>query len=388
MLTRTVFSRLRRTRALAPLALLATLAPGRAASQGAPASLAGVVRDSSGVPVGKAEVVLLQGGVELRRLIVDEGGHFVMLDVQPGTYVAWVRRMGFASAEYNWAAAAGRRDSVTAMLRVIPHGLDAVVVRAREDKDMKGSAQILGLVVDTEGRPLAEANVELVGADRAGETLENGGFLFRPLPIGPYVVRVRKLGYVPQSVTMQLQVAEEREVVIRMHPLMGNLATVNVVASSGFDARAERALKDLDARLRWRSARDLVMGPNELKRFAGQSLEWINRATGVAQRTQFRMRGVKSLSRVGGSAGTGVSGRTGVQTLGAEGDACILENGTRFVRQPLWTYQVQDIELLEVYDSYGDDTRTVDTYMTGRCMRGPDGTHPIWYVVWLRGRER
>ncbi len=382
MLRRCTFAPPLSAAALAFSALLATVLPARAASQATTGTLAGFVRDSAGAPIANAEVVLVQTGVELRRIIADEGGHFVLGNVSPGIYVAWIRRMGFASAEYNWAAVVDKRDSVTATLRTIPHGLDAVVVRAKEDKDMKGSAQILGLVVDTEGKPVAEANVELVGADRAGETLENGGFLFRPLPVGPYVVRVRKLGYVPQSVTMQLQQGEEREMVVRMHPLTGNLATVKIVAASGFDSRAEVALKDLDTRLRWRSARDVVLGPNELMRFKGQSLNWVNSAFGMTQRATFRSRGVRSINPAG------TSGKVGAQTLGAEGDACILENGTHFVRQPLWSYNMSDIELLEIYDTYGDDSRTVDFHMTGRCMRGADGTHPIWYVVWLKGRDR
>ena len=367
------------------IAVALSLMSGDASAQDTQGTLAGVARDSTGAPIARAEIVLRQGLVELRHVVADERGHFVLGDVAPGAYLAWIRRMGFVSAEYNWAATAGQRDSIVITMRTLPQGLDAVVVRAREDRDMKGSAEILGLVVDTEDNPLAEANVELVGADRAGETRANGGFLFRPLPVGPYVVRVRKIGFVPQSVTMQLQEGEEREVVIRLHPLVGTLATVNIVAASGFDGRAERVLKDLDTRLRWRSARDIVMGPAELRRYFGQSLDLLSRANGMAQgqRTQFRQRGVRSINPAG------TSGRIGVPTIGADGGAdCILENGTRLVRQPLRSYNISDIELLEVYDSYGEDSRTVDIYMTGRCMRGPDGTHPIWYVVWLKGRDR
>jgi len=258
-----------------------------------------------------------------------------------------------------------------------------VVVRAREERDMSGSAQLLGLVIDTEGNPVPEANVELVGADRAGETRENGGFLFWPLPVGSYVVRVRKIGFVPQSVTTQLRTGEEREMIVRLHPLMTSLATVNVVAASGFDSRAERVLKDLDTRLRWRSARDVLMGPNEMLRFAGRALDVVNGAQGMPIRTVFRQRGVRSINPAG------VRGVIGVPTIGADGgSACIVENGSRLVHQPLSSYNASDVELLEIYDGYGDDTHTLDVYMTGRCARGADGRHPFWYVVWLKGRDR
>jgi len=359
-----------------------SVAPRCAAGQGASATLAGTVRDSAGTPVAKAEIVLRQGSTELRRVIADDRGYFVLGDVAPGAYLAWIRRLGFRSAEYNWAAVSNRRDTIAITLRTIPHGLSPVVVRANEDRAMRGSAQLLGLVVDTEGNPVPEANVQLVGADRAGETRENGGFLFRPLPVGPYVVRVRKLGFVPQSVTMQLQEGDEREVVIRLHPIIGTLAAVNIVAASGFDSRDEVVLRELDARLRWRSVRDVMMGPAEMRRFLGQSLATVNGAMGMPIRADFRRRGVKSLNPAG------VSGAVGAQTLAAEGDACIVEDGTRFVRRPLSSYSASDVELLEIYDVYGDDTRTLDAYMKGRCLRGANGAHPFWYVVWLKGRDR
>jgi hypothetical protein len=369
------------TRWLSVFAVLLAVAPGVAGAQEASATLVGVVRDSAGVPVARAEVILRQATTEMRRTIADEQGRFVLSGVAPGTYLAWIRRMGFVSAEYNWAAVGGKRDSIAVTLRTIAQGLSPVVVRVREDRDMKGSAELLGLVVDTAGNPVAEANVQLVGSDRAGETRENGGFLFRPLPAGPYVVRVRKLGYTPQSVTVQLREGDERELVVRLHPLPQTLDAVHVIAASGFDSRAERALKDLDTRLRWRAGRDLVMGPAELRRFEGNNLAWLSNATGMFMQERLR-RGPTSINPRGNS------GQIGSRQIEAEGDACIVEDGVRFVHRPLSSYHVSDIELLEVYDRYGDETGTLAELMTGVCMRAPDGKHRLWYVVWLKGRDR
>jgi hypothetical protein len=363
-------------------------APSRVAGQAATAALTGTVRDSAGAPVAKAELILSQGATELRRIIADNRGHFVIGDVAPGAYLVWIRRLGFRSAEYNWAAGANQRDTIVVTLRVIPHGLSPVVVRASEERNRKGSAQLLGIVVDTTGNPLSEANVALVGADREGETLENGGFLFRPLPVGPYVVRVRKLGFVPQSVTLDLRDGDEREVVIRLHPIVSTLATVNIVAASGFDLRDEQVLKALDARLRWRSVRDVVMGPAELRWYMGRSLDLVHRAVGMAMRADFRRSVPTSINPVGTSGGRS-EGRFGVaQSVTVKDDACIVENGSRFVRQPLRSYDASEIELLEIYDEYGDDTRSLDAYMVGSCARGAGGRHPFWYVVWLKGRDR
>jgi len=142
-------------------------------------------------------------------------------------------------------------------------------------------------------------------------------------------------------------------------------------------------LKDLNNRLRYRSARDVVMGVNDLLRYSGRSLDVVNNAMGLPLKIQMRSNRPRHIN----SAGT--SGLlAGQQTISAGGDACIVEDGARFVRRPLSSYQIQDIELLEVYDKYGDESHTLEHLFTGSCMRDAEGKHPLWYVVWLKGRDR
>ena len=157
------------------------------------ASLAGVIRDSAGAPIAGAEVILRENDVTLRSVRADGRGAYTLAGVKPGRYSVWFRRLGYHSADYNWAAKFDERTDLPVTLHHIARTLNAVVVRETEDKLMKGNSSLLGLVLDEEGKPVAEAGVDLVGADRGAGTRENGGFLFKPVPLGTYVLRVREL---------------------------------------------------------------------------------------------------------------------------------------------------------------------------------------------------
>ena len=136
-----------------------------------------------------------------------------------------------------------------------------------EDKRYAAHASIQGIVVDSAGFPIFEAEVRIVGANGAGMTRMNGGFLFKPLAIGSYVVRVRKLGYSPVTLTVELHQDDDREVYIRMQPLAQGLDPVVVNAQSGFGS--QRAWDELERRRRWVDASSRILGPDQLKRFYG-----------------------------------------------------------------------------------------------------------------------
>lgn len=69
----------------------------------------------------------------------------------------------------------------------------------------------------------------------------------------------------------------------------------------------------------------------------------------------------------------------------AAGDACVLINGWQFEMRPLSSYNVDDIEMLEIYPSKSEDTKTVRDHMSRPCEEKPDGGHLTWYVLWLKG---
>src|ERR1043165_3957469 len=95
-------------------ALVVGIGAASAASAQAPATIAGVVRDSAGRAVGDVEVILRDANRGTR---TNDRGQFTLGDVAPGNYRVWFRRLGYTSVEYNWAARSGERTEVNVALR-------------------------------------------------------------------------------------------------------------------------------------------------------------------------------------------------------------------------------------------------------------------------------
>ncbi len=340
----------------------------------APAVLTGVVRDSSGAPLRDVEVILRDAGRATRS---DERGQFSLNDVSPGAYVVWFRRLGYRSVEFNWAARVGERTSVEVALQEIPRQLDPVVVRAEEDKTAAARASILGLVIDTEGNPIPEAEVQLVGANASGMTRANGGFLFRPLAIGTYVIRVRKLGFEPGTVTLQLVERDDREVVIRMHPLAAGLDPTVVTERSGY-GRDQVAWDELERRKRWVNFKSRLYGPEDLRAFYGMSLDYALVRAGLnspgSSARDVRPKHINDEGTRPANTNTVIPG-----------DACVLINGKEPVHLPLSLYSADDIELLEIYPPGTELTGTVSWYFHGPpCEALSRIQHPTYYVLWFK----
>jgi hypothetical protein len=341
------------------------------------ATLGGVVHDSAGAPIADAEVIVRDAGKSVR---AGARGEFSVADVPPGTHEVWFRRLGYTSVEYNWKARAGERTEISVTLHAIPRTLDPVVVRAEEDRRMRGSSSILGMVVDTTGTPIDEAEVQLVGADRIAVTRANGGFLFRPLPVGTYLVKVRKLGYQPTMMTVRLEAHDDRQVLLRITPLATQLDAMVIAERSGYGAD-QRVYDELDERMRWHTFNTIVWGRDDLERFRGWSLDYAVGAMGLpglevlAQRRAAR--GPRSINPRGtqqsmSGVGAGVA------------DACILLNGRQQIHQPLSAFSTADLELIEIYPAGTEVTGTVSDHMSGPCKARSLFEHPTYYVLWER----
>jgi hypothetical protein len=362
--------------------VLAVAAAG-ARAQGS-ASLRGTVRDSAGAAIADAEVILREGSQDIRSVRANARGEFVLSDVRAGAFAVWFRRLGYRSVDYNWNARAGASAEITVVLHRVPQRLDPVVVRAEEDRLMRGTSSILGLVVDLDLKPVDEATVDLVGADRGGTTRANGGFLFKPLPLGAYVIRVRKIGYAPTMVTMNLLNSDDREVVIRLRPLAADLDAVVIAEQSGY-GRDQVRWDALERRLRWHDFKSRVLGPDELRRYGSLPLDFTAKALGVEGIEAAKaMRA--NVPRSINPAGTRGMVRPG-PALFATGDACILLNGKTVLHQPLRTFAASDLDFLEIYPSGTELTGTIGDRMTGQCAPTSILQHPTYYVLWLKGSK-
>jgi hypothetical protein len=353
----------------------ALLVASRAQAQGTPllpATLAGTIRDSLGKPIPDAEIVIPEISRGVR---TNSDGQFVLTGISPGRYDVWFRRLGYESARFNWAARTDERVDVAVTLHMIPRRLKPMVVRANEDKRMRGRASILGVVVDSTGAPIEEAEVQLVGANRTAVTRPNGGFLLTGLPVGPYVIRVRKIGFAPNVLHIELQDGEEREVAIKIRSLVRVLDAMQVNEESGY-GRDQVAWDELEKRRRWQSFRDVVLGPEELKRWYSLPLDMATRG----------MLGGPTAPRAVTSFGH--TQRAEAADPNAD-DACILLNGITAIRQPLRVYGANDLDLIEIYPPGGDLSGTIGARMSGvrGCEPNGLGRTPTYYVLWLKGHR-
>jgi len=343
----------------------------------APSTIAGVVRDSTGAPISDAEVVVRELTQGTR---TNARGEFTLRDIPPGAYQVWFRRLGFRSVDYNWEAKPGERTEVTVVLHAVPRTLDPVVVRAEEDRRLKGTSSILGLVVDSAGAPIDEAEVQLVGANRVGVTRANGGFLFRPLPVGTYLVKVRKLGYSPAMMTVGLEDHDDRQVLLRITPLSAQLDPMIIAERSGYGAD-QRVYDELDERMRWHNFKSVVLGRDALERFHGWSLDYAVGAMGVA--------GLEILAQRRAARGPrSINPRGTQQTMSGVGagiaDVCILLDGKTQIHQPLSAFSTADLEMIEIYPSGTEVTGTISDRMSGPCKAQSLLAHPTYYVLWER----
>ena len=109
---------------------------------------------------------------------------------------------------------------------------DATIPVAGRERPPAGI--VAGVVIDSAtGRPLAAAQVRLVGASRAEATHDDGTFRFASVPPGVQTVAVQRLGYAPVVRTVQVRDGETTELRIAMVASAAQLNTVVVTGTVG-----------------------------------------------------------------------------------------------------------------------------------------------------------
>jgi len=103
----------------------------------------------------------------------------------------------------------------------------------------KGSARVVGKVVDKRGQPLRDARVMLQGGGAVAITKPNGEFVLDSLPSGTQALDVRKLGYSATEVPVELSSATPASTTITMSDAVPLLETMRV------EAAQDKALSDI-----------------------------------------------------------------------------------------------------------------------------------------------
>jgi hypothetical protein len=147
-----------------------------------------------------------------------------------------IRRVDFAIS---------RRDSAARVVRMVPAD------SASPQSSGRGTASLQGVVLNTEGRPLRDAVVAIVGSPDSVRTDAAGAFHLEGIPAGTRSVEVRSIGLSPTRVSMDFTTSGVRDTTLSMSRSVQALAAVTVAGRgnamslaerSGFETRREHGL--------------------------------------------------------------------------------------------------------------------------------------------------
>jgi hypothetical protein len=139
-----------------------------------------------------------------------------------------IRRVDFAISRRDTAARATSPDSV-----------------AQKHSAILGTASLRGIVVGSDGRPLPDAAVGIVGSPDSVRTDSAGAFHLEGIPAGTRSVQVRSIGLMPTTVSMDFATNGARDTTLSMTRKTQALAAVTVAGRtatswmelSGFETR-------------------------------------------------------------------------------------------------------------------------------------------------------
>lgn len=118
------------------------------------------------------------------------------------------------------------RGSVAAVLSLVVLATDV----AGAQRAPRAAGAIDGVVSDTSLRPLADVTVTIVGTDTRVVTGANGRFRLVAVAPGPYMLSLRRVGFEPASVRVQVAQDDTLRVSFTLEPAVASLDTVTVAA--------------------------------------------------------------------------------------------------------------------------------------------------------------
>jgi hypothetical protein len=191
---------------------------GRGLPESAFGTLTGVVRDLTGAAIARA--VVTATGVP-RGAETDSLGRFVLAGLPLGDREIRVQRVGFEPLGFT--VRIPEPGTLEVQLSLEPTTAGPAAAK---------STSIFGTVRDAQGTALAEVEVSALDTQQSVTTDTSGSFRLSDAPRGPHLLRVRKLGYVPR--TIPVQVGDSSVAVnIALQPQGVALAATTVTATKG-----------------------------------------------------------------------------------------------------------------------------------------------------------
>ncbi len=195
----------------------------------------GIVTDTVGAPVRDASVRDVKTGA---LLLSDSLGRFELRGPRVGSVSLEVSAAGYERMSFDFDAVPGDTSTL-----VIP------LTSSAEPPPLpfaKLPASLAGRVLDQSGRPLDDANVQVITALKEVRTDTLGRFALAQLPVGRHLVRVRRVGYAAESFFATITDSTSARLVVALTPLGQDLGTVTVRARAGtrrleqFERRRQR----------------------------------------------------------------------------------------------------------------------------------------------------
>ena len=284
-----------RSQLAAGVAMLLACAPLAAAQTAtgvanpAPTGIEGVVVDSAGRPLAKVRLVVRDtsrvGAAALRRseATSDSAGTFRIIGLPAGAHVLEVTRDEYEPAGFQFNIGSGITAKVRITLQADPlwaemkRAADSILAADRADSIRQaqvaraappgvqfGSGVLSGRVLTPEGTPVGRAQVQAMGTSYNTMTDSSGRFRLGELPVGPYFLRARKVGFDPVVFSAQVIRGDSLDASITLIPFTAargtRLDTVRVTADA---ARSSRRLAGFQQRKA--TARGLYIDRNEIQ---------------------------------------------------------------------------------------------------------------------------
>jgi hypothetical protein len=142
------------------------------------------------------------------------------------------RKDGGATAEVTVSQSDGvlaMRSMSVAPLPVVAKA-DSGAASAPSAPAQRGSARVLGRVLNASGAPVVGARVGLMGATAATLSRANGDFVLDSLPAGTQALVVRQIGYKPTEVPVELSSRTPSRVTVKLGVFVPELSPVEVVS--------------------------------------------------------------------------------------------------------------------------------------------------------------
>lgn len=144
---------------------------------------------------------------------------------------------------------AARGDVTTGELPADVSRWLVAAVTLRLDTLKRGTAVVLGRILDNKGAPVAHADVGLAGSRIKTATGDSGTFALRDLPAGSQTIEVRKVGFAATDTALMLSSKSPVQFQMTLRSAPVTLSTVNVKAAReaalvrvGFEQRRKSGL--------------------------------------------------------------------------------------------------------------------------------------------------